>query len=365
MKVLLVWPRFKSRGRESVPLGLLKLATWYRRQGADVCLKRDIRPLIDERPDLVLVSSLFTWAWHPVVEQMRLVQSAWPEVGVQVGGIYATLMPDHVEAQTGIRPHVGLHEAEHCPPAWDLWPGDTSVTFASRGCIRRCPWCSVAIHDGPEFCPRPIDEVLACIDSERPKVELWDNNILAHPGFEALAEALITQGKRVEIRQGLDARLVTRENATLVRHLRGRYVYLAYDHGGQREAVERAIAYLREAGVPGSHILVYVLYNFYDPATGRGDTPTEIYQRVNDICCWGACAYPIRYRPVTITNKAFVSPLWDEHELWLFNRARGDASNGTGVIHLDHFDIEEYCQRRAEYARERQGTMLLGETYDT
>ena len=351
--ILLVWPFQAPYGRRQfVPLGLLKIASYYREQGDEVCLTSQIYPLIDKPPDRVCIGTLFTYDRRPVIETVLATRGAWPNAEVSIGGLWASLMPADVQATTGIAPHVGLLDwAEDVPPAWDLWPGDTSVAFASRGCVRRCPWCAATTHDGAGFRPKSVATVLSQLDLSRLKVELWDNNILAHPGFAELAERLIGLGKQVSIPQGLDARLVTWENAYLIRRLGARNVYLAYDSPEMREPVRQAIDLLRRRGVSGNHLLVYVLYDFYDPTTGQGDTPDEIYRRVDEICRWGACAYPMRYRPTDSVDKHFVSPLWDERELWLFNRARGDASHGTGVINLPRFEKDEYLRRRAKQTR--------------
>lgn len=359
MRVLLIWPVFKTQGKSGAPpLGLLKIAGYHRAQGDDVSLVRSVMPLLarETRPDKVYVSSLFTYDREPVIRQVHACWSAWPGVEVHVGGIWASLMPDDVRYSTGAQVHVGLLPwAEDVRPAWDLWPGDTSVVFASRGCIRQCLWCCVAQHDGPGFRPKAIDLVLDQLDLERPKVELWDSNILAHPDFAELAERLVELDKRVKIEQGLDARLVTRQNVALVRRLRVREVCLAYDQPGQKEAVERAIRYLREAGQSEGHIIVYMLYNFFDPVMGWGDTPRDIYQRIDDVLGWGARVYPMRYRPVNSSNKQFISPLWGWDELRRFNKARGNMSRGSGVVHRS---LREYVGWGNDGFRERQAACL-------
>jgi len=93
-RILLIWPRFTMRGREPVPLGLLKIAGYHRSQGDEVRLVRSVAPLIDERPDRVYVSSLFTYDCGLVIAQVRAVQGAWPDAEVLIGGIWASLMPD-------------------------------------------------------------------------------------------------------------------------------------------------------------------------------------------------------------------------------------------------------------------------------
>ena len=346
MRVLLIWPLFESQSRkEGPPLGLLKIGGYHQVRGDDVRLIRKVLPMMaGERPDRVYVSSLCTYDRDPVVRQIHAVWSVWPGMDIRLGGIWASLLPDEARYMTGVEPHVGLLDwAEDAVPAWDLWPGDYSVAVASRGCVRACPWCSVALVDGEGFRPKPVDLVLSQLDLERPWVELWDNSVLSHPEFADLAGRLIGLGKRVRIRQGLDCRLLTAEQARIVRALRGGDIYLAYDSAQQGEAVQRAIRYLNEAGQSGGHIIVFVLYNWYDAATGQGDTLEEVLDRIDDIVGWGARAYPCRYRPIDSSVRLFISPKWGWDNLRRFNRARGDASRGLGVV---YGSLREYMDGR-------------------
>ncbi len=53
------------------------------------------------RPDAVLVTSLMTY-WYPgVTAAIRLVREYFPGVPVILGGIYASLCPDHARSHSG------------------------------------------------------------------------------------------------------------------------------------------------------------------------------------------------------------------------------------------------------------------------
>jgi len=356
--VLLLWPRFYSK---YPPVGLLRIASYHKDRGDGVVLSRGVDLFGPEGGfDRVYVTSLFTYDSAVVVQEALAAKARWPQAEVMIGGLWASLMPDDCLRRTGIHPHVGLfHPAEGYPPDWSLDPGGRiSIVFASRGCIRRCPWCAVWKHE-PEFVPKTVEEVLAQIDPLRPRVEFWDNNFTAHPRFGEIIEALVPLGKKVDFTQGLDARLLDREKVKLLTRLDLEYIRLAYDHPAEGEAVRQAIACLHEAGFGSGQIIVYCLYNFYDPRTGQGDTPEEFYKRLDDIQRWGARAYPMRYRPVDSTDKYFVSPLWGEEELYLFNRARGAIGRGTGIITLGHFSMQEFLARRVRFKHpERQPALL-------
>ena len=62
----------------------------------------------DEVPDLVYITSLFTYSWGPVHEAAAYYRACYPNARIVLGGIYATLMPEHArladvdEVRTGL-----------------------------------------------------------------------------------------------------------------------------------------------------------------------------------------------------------------------------------------------------------------------
>ena len=74
----------------------------------------------------------------------------------------------------------------------------------------------------------------------------------------------------VDFNQGLDARLITQETATLLACLRWiRFVRLSCDTSAMLPVIEQATAYLREAGVAPSRLWAYVLVQDVDDAYQR------------------------------------------------------------------------------------------------
>lgn len=145
MKVLLVEPDYYTR---YPPLGLLKLAQFERQRGSEVQLVRG--EVNTSKPDRIFVTSLFSYSWRAVHKAVRFYKDQFPEVHLSLGGIYASLLPDHAARSGADEIHVGLYpEAEDMMPAWDLVPEwDGSILFASRGCIRKCGFCSVPKLEG-------------------------------------------------------------------------------------------------------------------------------------------------------------------------------------------------------------------------
>src|SRR4030042_1125102 len=155
MNILLVVPDFpfarKSKNHhEFIPIGLLKLASYYRSEvsGIDqIKLVRGEVNNIDFTPDLILVTSLFTYWSEYVAKSTHYYRGVFPNSEIIVGGIYASLMPDHCKQNTNCdEVFTGLHpEAEKFPPEYDLMFEENDppmqIIHASRGCFRRCAFC--------------------------------------------------------------------------------------------------------------------------------------------------------------------------------------------------------------------------------
>lgn len=80
-----------------------------------------------------------------------------------------------------------------------------SIGFTTRGCIRQCPFC---VNQNAKKVIRwsPVSEFL---DLSRPKIYLWDDNILAFNEWESVLDELIATRKPFSFRQGMDIRLMT------------------------------------------------------------------------------------------------------------------------------------------------------------
>ena len=132
--------------KDYLPVGLLKLATWHQAKGNQVALSLGYLRT-DFEADEVYVTSLFTyWADH-VRDAVLHYRCCLPAARITVGGIYASLQPDHCREYTGCDAvWRGVHEgAERCRPDYSLVDTDFQIIHASRGCIRRCTFLSL-IH---------------------------------------------------------------------------------------------------------------------------------------------------------------------------------------------------------------------------
>ncbi|GEM_PF-260853 len=312
MNVLLVQPYYYTR---YPPLGLLKLSAYHKARGDSVGFVRGCGPVGFE-PDTIYLTSLFTYAWKPVHDAAAYYRTRFPRAKIVLGGIYATLMPDHARLAAVDEVHVGLFdEAEDLLPDYslvDYW--DSSIMFGTRGCIRKCAFCAVPRLEGKVSGPaRGIGHL---IKPGHEKVILWDNNILGVPNWQEVVEELKALGVAVDFNQGLDARLITDEVANTLKGLKMYPIRMAYDHPSEKKGLEQAIPALTAAGFRKKSIVVYTLFNFTD-------TPEDFFHRVRDLLSWGVVSYPMRYEPLnSLTKNKYVSPHWNETQLDKVAQAR-------------------------------------------
>jgi len=323
MKVLLVEP---PRGRKYhttyPPLGLLKFSAYHKKKGDEVRLVQGFEDDNFE-PNKIYITSLFTYAYEPVHEVIRFYSKKYRKAEIVVGGIYATLCPEHLkehfeDLKDRMRIHKGLCEkVENIMPDYSLFPDwKASIVFSSRGCVRKCPFCAVPILE-PKFEARKSIKNL--IYPGHKKIVFWDNNILASPYWENIFDELEELGLEVDFNQGLDARLLTPCVAQKLKKLKLPLIRLAYDTLGVRKYVKSAIDILKEFGFKGRRILVYTLFNF----PHQSDTPETFLQRMKDLMEWEVVAYPMRYQPLEPRPKnSYISPYWSYEELEMIARAR-------------------------------------------
>ena len=121
------------------------------------------------------------------------------------------------------------HEIEHIRPDYFLYPRflGTAYGFLSRGCPRNCGFCIVSKKEGRRSV-RVAD--LSEFWNGEEEIKLMDPNLLACPDHERLIEQLIESRALVDFTQGLDIRLISRDNVSLLNKVRTKAVYFAWDN---------------------------------------------------------------------------------------------------------------------------------------
>ena len=169
------------------------------------------------------------------------------------------LPPDVIKGGTGYGLYSELSpEIDGLFPDYSIYPEcDYAVGYVTRGCPNKCKWCVVPTKEGNI---RPYADWRDVVRADTKKLVLMDNNILAcECGIQQLAELAETD-YRLDLNQGMDARLVTPRIADIIAHIKwARYIRFSCDQTAQIEAIENAAALLMERGVKYSRLFVYLL----------------------------------------------------------------------------------------------------------
>ena len=332
--ILFVEPNFpipaKSKNHSNfLPIGLLKLATYYRQKGNIIQLIRGNK-LADFYPDKILVTSLFTYWSSYVKETVTYYKKLYPKAKIEVGGIYASLMPEHCKIYTGCdEVFIGQHEeADKSRPAYDLIDVRYQILHGMRGCTRTCSFCGIWKLEKKSF--KTAEQIKSEIESNN--VIFYDNNFLANPEIENILTMLAntTYNDKVihcDCQSGVDGRILEQKPylVEMLKKARFSNIRIAWDFDyEQYERVYNWIKLLRAAGYNDRTIFVFMIYNWkYD---------YDYMELKREKCFnWRIQIADCRYRPLNATydnyngniqnqsiDDYYIHPNWTDHEVKLF-----------------------------------------------
>jgi hypothetical protein len=326
-RVLLVEPGHKAK---YPPLGLMKISTYHKERGDEVFFYKGTRAEVRDQPwDIIYIATMFTYQWKGVVDTIRFYKRHKGDARIVVGGILASLLPEDLEQETGVTPHVGLWEdVDRLPPDYSLFDtvhqypvNDVSIGYTSRGCVRRCPFCAVPRLE-PEFVPYIVLEPQ--IDPSKKDLILLDNNVLASPEFPRIIDDIKRCGfergakldgrqRHVDFNQGVDARLLNEEHMRLLSTIAIHPLRIAFDYIALKDVYVDKIRLAHKYGI--RHLSNYVLYNY-------NDTPADFYERLrtnvelNEELGLSIFSFPMRYIPLDAKQRGYVdNPHWTKQQL--------------------------------------------------
>lgn len=187
-------------------LCLMKLSAYHKAQGHQVCF------------------------WNPlfyfdVVYKSRVFTDTYSKDNITVRNAGQV-----IKGGTGYGPGPDLpDEIEHSYPDYSLYPqySETAYGFLSRGCPRGCGFCIVGGKEGRKS--RKVADLSEFWRGQR-EIKLMDANLLACPDHEKLLLQLAKSRALVDFSQGLDIRLITRDNMALLNQVRTKTVHFAWDN---------------------------------------------------------------------------------------------------------------------------------------
>ena len=212
--------------------------------------------------------------WRPVADEVHVsVAFTWDR---DEGERLAAAWGHHYPMVRLGGPAFGDHPNGFTPGRY-IKPG---VTFTTRGCNRRCPWCLVPDLEGklveiPHFAPGYI---------------IQDNNLL-QASREHLTRvfAMLKTQRAAVFSGGLDARLLDDWVADQLRGLTIKQLFLAADTDSQLAPLERAIK--RLSFLPRYKIRVYTMIAY------GGETIEEAVERMEAVYQLGGVPFAQLYQP--------------------------------------------------------------------
>ena len=289
-------------------------------------------------PDLILVTSGMTYWYLGVRETIKVIKEIFPTVPVFLGGIYASLLPDHARRHSGadrvipgrgeetvariIRemggdgsPVLSPSDPDDLPyPAFHLYRKlDYVSILASRGCPFRCPYCaSHLLYPGvrrrrPE---KVAQEIVFWAEVHGIKdFAFYDDALLLSPDdlFIPLLEELKDRGLGVRFHtpNALHARGIDERVAEMMREVGFRTIRIGLETIAPQEKVSaadfrKAVSSLTHAGYSPEEIGAYILVGL--PHQRR----EEVEDTIKFVWDCGARPYLAEYSPIPGTD------LWEE-----------------------------------------------------
>jgi radical SAM superfamily enzyme YgiQ (UPF0313 family) len=255
-------------------------------------------------PDAVFITSGMTY-WYPgVVKMIELIRGVFPKAPIVLGGIYASLCPDHARGITGADRVVdgegeiealkiadeltGNHSEIHRykapedfpPPLYELYPTLVSAALlTSRGCPYRCPFCASHLltqgyrREKPE---KVISQIQRLYREQGVRHFAFYDDALLYLKQEHILPILkgivnLSLPVRFHTPNGLQPREVNQETAVLMRKSQFETLWLSYESSNEERQKQmgfkvtnqdliQAVQCLLNAGFEPSQLGSYVLF---------------------------------------------------------------------------------------------------------
>ncbi|MEJ2079268.1 MAG: radical SAM protein [Acidobacteriota bacterium] len=270
------------------PRALRDIPRHYRRYGLP---NESFRRFLNEHGpfDFALIQTVMTY-WYPgIVEVLETLRSEVPETRTVLGGVYASICPEHARSLGAdlvvegdhLEPlweFLGISGEMREPPYWEGYPlPETGVLKLADGCPFRCTYCSVPRFQ-PTFRPGSLQRSLSDLDflyrlGTRQFV-FYDDALLFKPEtvFLPFLDTIRERGLDLVFHtpNALNARFINETIATRLAETRFRFLFLGFESdsmtwqkrtGGKvyPNELERAVRCLSKAGFDLDLVTCYLI----------------------------------------------------------------------------------------------------------
>jgi hypothetical protein len=286
------------------PVQFATIPRMYRRYGLPRSLFHTL--LAEEGPfDVALVQTVMTYWYAGVREVIEDIRAYSPHTTIVLGGVYATLCPQHAHSLGADlvidRAHLAplwqllqLTPRLHELPLWEAYADlRVGVLKLADGCPFKCTYCSVP-QVYPPFAARPLERSLAELAWLRQcgaqHIAFYDDALLFKPEQILLPflRQVVQRGLQAHFHtpNALNARFITRDIASLMVQAGFRTFYLGFESsaytwqrhtGGKVYAheLEQAVEHLVSAGADLHQITAYLI--IAHPQTDQQDVEASMY----------------------------------------------------------------------------------------
>ena len=181
-----------------------------------------------------------------------------------------------------------------------------SIGFSQRGCRLKCKFCVVPEKEGKNRDNGPIHQIWRG-DPHPKEIILLDNDFFGQPRWREKADEILNGGFKININQGMNARLIHEEGAKALKEMqffeskfKYRRLHTAWDNPKDEKRFFRGLEILLNAGIKPKEIMVYMIIGYWP-----GETMDDILWRFNKLNDAGVLPYPMVYDRERTEHKKF------------------------------------------------------------
>lgn len=226
-------------------LALMRITGYYEQKGYVVEFYKG--QMFDDEYEYVYASKLFSFSETPY---LPIGKSFLGGTGID----FFNKLPSDIENAT---------------PSYSLYKKcNYHIGFSMKGCRFNCKFCCVPKKEGKPYNYNTIDEILINPNGEN-RIMLLDNDFFGGTDWKENLERIIELKLKACFVQGLNIRIITREQAELlakVKYYNGkfndRYLTFAWDKFKDEKIIRRGIEICVNAGIPTRDMQFFVLIGF-------------------------------------------------------------------------------------------------------